>query len=136
MAPEVIAVGQRGYGPPADIWSLGCTVIEMATGKPPFYEVRQNGFLCISNLATNFIFCQLANIQAAMFQVGRHKRHPDIPPTLSADAHNFLKSCFNPDPEKRATANDLLIHPFLGADVATVHGTPPPEYQRSVSGEH
>lgn len=37
MAPEVIEL--KGASTKSDIWSLGCTVIELLTGRPPYGDI-------------------------------------------------------------------------------------------------
>lgn len=73
-----------------DIWSLGCTIIEMFTGKPPWSEYEG---------------------AAAMFKV--MKDTPPIPETLSPEGKDFLRLCFIRNPAERPTASMLLEHRFL-----------------------
>ncbi|XP_057485670.1 mitogen-activated protein kinase kinase kinase NPK1-like [Actinidia eriantha] len=91
MAPEVIL--QTGHSFSADIWSVGCTVIEMATGKPPWSQQYQE--------------------VAALFHIGTTKSHPPIPEHLSIEANDFLLKCLQKEPNLRSAASDLLQHPFV-----------------------
>lgn len=91
MAPEVIL--QTGHSFSADIWSVGCTVIEMATGKPPWSQQYQE--------------------VAALFHIGTTKSHPPIPDHLSVEAKDFLLKCLQKEPNFRAAAAVLLQHPFV-----------------------
>ncbi|RVW53471.1 Mitogen-activated protein kinase kinase kinase NPK1 [Vitis vinifera] len=77
----------------ADIWSVGCTVIEMATGKPPWSQKYQE--------------------VAALFYIGTTKSHPPIPAHLSAEAKDFLLKCLQKEPDLRPAAYELLKHPFV-----------------------
>ncbi|KAI5056387.1 hypothetical protein GOP47_0028205 [Adiantum capillus-veneris] len=91
MAPEVIMQKNTGYEFAVDIWSLGCTVIEMVTGKPPWSEYEG---------------------VAAMFKVTRAEG-PPIPEGLSPEGQSFIRCCLQKNPAERPSAASLLDHPFV-----------------------
>lgn len=51
--------------------------------------------------------------RVASLQVGMFKIHPEIPESMSLEAKAFILRCFEPDPDRRATALDLLTDEFL-----------------------
>lgn len=91
MAPEVIK--GDGYGRKADIWSVGCTVIEMLTGSHPWP--------------------QMDNTWTAIFHIAKTTTGPPIPDECSEEGRDFLNVCFQLDPKLRPVATELLHHPFV-----------------------
>lgn len=89
MAPEVVK--QTSYTSKADIWSLGCLIIEMLTGSHPFPEFSQ---------------------MQAIFRLG-NSGSPTIPDEIAPAAKDFLQQTFQIDYNKRPTAGELLEHDFI-----------------------
>jgi serine/threonine protein kinase len=92
MAPEVM--NQQVYGRKADIWSLGCLLLEMATGKQPW--------------GLNF-----DNPMAAMCKIAMSNETPPIPDFVTAECRDFLQRCLQRDPKARPHCSELLEHPFV-----------------------
>ncbi|RLN29671.1 mitogen-activated protein kinase kinase kinase NPK1-like [Panicum miliaceum] len=95
MAPEVVRGEEQG--PAADVWALGCTVIEMATGRAPWTDL------------------DLDDVVAAVRLIGYTDAVPEAPEWLSAEAKDFLGKCLRRDACERWTAAQLLEHPFLAS---------------------
>ncbi|XP_059179297.1 uncharacterized protein LOC131958339 [Physella acuta] len=91
MAPEVVS--ETGHGKKSDIWSIGCTVFEMATRKPPWSHM---------------------NPMAAIFAIGSPNRPvPTLDEKFSQNARDFVCQCLTRDQDARPSAADLLDHPFI-----------------------
>ncbi|XP_065133865.1 mitogen-activated protein kinase kinase kinase 3 [Paramisgurnus dabryanus] len=88
MSPEVIS--GEGYGRKADVWSLGCTVVEMLTEKPPWAEYEA---------------------MAAIFKIATQPTNPQLPSHISEHTRDFLR-CIFLEAKYRPSAEELLRHPF------------------------
>lgn len=89
MAPEVIEL--TGATTASDIWSLGCTVIELLEGKPPYHNMQP---------------------MPALFRIVNDD-HPPLPQGASPAVKDFLMQCFQKDPNLRVSARKLLRHPWI-----------------------
>jgi serine/threonine protein kinase len=91
MAPEVIQLS--GATTASDIWSLGCTVIELLEGKPPYHKLAP---------------------MPALFAIVNDD-HPPLPEGVSPAGRDFLMQCFQKDPNLRVSARKLLKHAWITA---------------------
>ncbi|XP_049382830.1 mitogen-activated protein kinase kinase kinase 20-like [Solanum stenotomum] len=102
MAPEALI--KEKYYPGVDIWSLGCTVYEMITGKPLWESSNSDQML-------DRIKYKEPNIEN---------------PKLSTKAKDFLNNCLVRNPSARWSADMLLNHSFL----KSVDNVQPPDMKK------
>lgn len=81
---------KKKYGRKADVWSLGMTLCELASGHAPFKSAA-----------------------AAIYSVCVSKKLPSFPDYYSDEAHSFLARCFVFEARRRADCVELKIHPFM-----------------------
>jgi serine/threonine protein kinase len=93
MAPEVIT--QSGHGSKADVWGVGCTVLQMASGLPPWKSM-------------NF-----GNISALMYHIANTNEAPPMPDDITPELRSLLNVCFVRDPDQRPRIEELQNHPFI-----------------------
>ncbi|KAG6874181.1 hypothetical protein C0995_003727 [Termitomyces sp. Mi166 len=103
MAPEVVK--QSAHTQKADIWSVGCLLVEMLTGEHPWAQLTQ---------------------MQAIFKIGSSAK-PTIPSDISAEAQDFLRLTFELDHEARPSAAELLQYPWINKKSKTGKTVAPTE---------
>eukprot|EP00397_Hematodinium_sp_SG-2012_P003970 GEMP01003980.1.p1 GENE.GEMP01003980.1~~GEMP01003980.1.p1 ORF type:complete len:1021 (+),score=165.69 GEMP01003980.1:109-3171(+) len=89
MPPELVEMKPPTFA--CDIWSVGCTVIEMVSGSPPYFDLQPF---------------------PALFRIANDP-HPPLPEGSSTLLNEFFLLCFQRDLTKRPSATKLLGHTWI-----------------------
>ena len=92
MAPEVIQM--QAPTTKSDIWSVGCLTLELLTGKPPYFDLT----------AMSALYHICADPEIAI---------EDPYHSITPNCRSFLMECFQKDPLKRKSAEELMKHPWF-----------------------
>ncbi|XP_077406651.1 dual specificity mitogen-activated protein kinase kinase 4b isoform X2 [Vanacampus margaritifer] len=98
MAPERIdpSASRQGYDVRSDVWSLGITLYELATGRFPYPK-------------WNSVFDQLTQVvKGEPPQLSNSEERQFSPKFI-----NFVNLCLTKDESKRPKYRELLKHPFI-----------------------
>lgn len=79
------------YSKEVDIWSFGCFIHELATGKPPFKNLPEN---------------------ESVLDAIINREIPDVQ-TKTEAFNQLMQRCFEKDPNNRIKIKEILDHPFL-----------------------
>ncbi|KER31351.1 hypothetical protein T265_02401 [Opisthorchis viverrini] len=112
MAPEVCRSSKSGYGKPCDIWSYCCVLLELITGRRPWYHVPEmHGVfykLCCDETPL------LPKVKPESGEAdGSVSLTPGASVYTSAEAFTLLRAGLTPDPSKRPTAPELFQFCFV-----------------------
>ena len=97
VAPEIL-ISQDSVTQKCDIWyihlirSVGSTILELITGQPPYFKLDQ---------------------YPAMYKIANMNEEIALPENISNNLKDFLSKCFIKEPTHRASAAQLLTHPWL-----------------------
>lgn len=97
MAPEVLS--ENKYGRKGDIWAVGCTMIQMLTGEPPWKDQNVKSLIQLHSLLSSW-----------------NKGPPPFDKEVTPECRDCLNSCFMKKETSRPSAAELLETKFLSFD--------------------
>mmetsp|Transcript_20053 Transcript_20053/g.52077 ORF Transcript_20053/g.52077 Transcript_20053/m.52077 type:complete len:551 (-) Transcript_20053:266-1918(-) len=157
-APEIVLGGE--YGTPIDMWSLGCILVELLTGKPLFPAASEKELIAmqvemlgmpekevvVAGSRSHHYFTANFKLRPVVDRKGRARGTVPrpLPAVLLTDDNKMLRDfvlqCLQWDPAKRISPRDASRHPFItgfAVEPAPVSpATTPPSTARRASAPH
>lgn len=138
-SPELL-VGDTVYGPPVDIWAIGCLFGEMLTAQPIWPGKSDVDQLYLIQKTLGHLLPRHKKVfhTNQFFQGVRLPSTPITNPLekkyANYDKHalSFLKDCLQMNPEERTTSAEALTHPYFHSYVVTRPVTPPSQLTNHV----